>query len=128
MFSVEGPKGVWTFPIRGPKPPRQQPQGLPWVSSLARRARPEGPGEHSPGFTLGNSPPPELSPEGAIRYGVRIPSPFRAKRLYRLTQGKPWAKLSCPFGAGSRGRMTGAKQMQGGTSYLRSDGTSTYLR
>jgi hypothetical protein len=25
--------------------------------------------------------------------------PFRAKRLYRLTQGKPWAMFSCPFGA-----------------------------
>jgi hypothetical protein len=30
----------------------------------------------------------------------RLPSPFRAKRLFCLTQGKPWAKFSCPFGAG----------------------------
>jgi hypothetical protein len=61
-------------------------QGLPWVSS-----------------------PRGMSPEGAGRYGenrprafepdrVHISSPFRANRLFRLTQGKPWAKLSCPFG------------------------------
>jgi hypothetical protein len=74
-------------------------QGLPWVIS-----------------------PTRISPEGATRYGenrfrtlepdrVRISSPFRAKRLFRLTQGKPWAKLSCPFGAGPSGRMTGAKHI-----------------
>jgi hypothetical protein len=33
-----------------------------------------------------------------------------ARSLVRLTQGKPWAKLSCPFGAGPSGRMAGAKQ------------------
>jgi hypothetical protein len=62
-------------------------QGLPWVKS-----------------------PTGMCPEGADRYGgkrlrtfepdrVHIPSPFRAKRLFWLTQGKPWAKLFCPFGA-----------------------------
>jgi hypothetical protein len=69
-------------------------QGLPWVNS-----------------------PTGVSPEGAGRYSenrlrtfepdrVRISSPFsfRAKRLFRVTQGKPWAKLSCPFGAGPSGR------------------------
>jgi hypothetical protein len=71
-------------------------QGLPWVI-----------------------PPTRISPEGATRHGEnrlqafkpdreRISSPFRAKRLFRLTQGKPWAKVSCPFGAGPSGRMTGA--------------------
>jgi hypothetical protein len=74
-------------------------QGLPWVN-----------------FPTG------VSPEGAGRYGgnrlqtfeperVRISSPFRAKRLFRVTQGKPWAKLSCPFGAGPLGRMTDAKHI-----------------
>jgi hypothetical protein len=68
-------------------------QGLPWVIA-----------------------PTHISPEGAIRYGgnrlrtfepdrVRISSPFRAKRFYRLTQGKPGAKLSCRFGAGPSGSM-----------------------
>ena len=62
-------------------------QGLPWVI-----------------------PPPELALKGAAKCGenrfqtleqdrMRISSPFRAKRLFCLTQGKPWAKLSCPFGA-----------------------------
>jgi hypothetical protein len=63
-----------------------------------------------------------MSPEGAGRYGGnrlrtygldRVhSSPFRAKRLFRLTQGKPWAKFSCPFGAG---RLTDAKQIPGTT-------------
>jgi hypothetical protein len=68
-------------------------QGLPWVNS-----------------------PTGVSPEGVVRCGgnrlqtfepdrVRISSPFRAQRLFRVTQGKPWAKLSCPFGAGPSGRM-----------------------
>jgi hypothetical protein len=75
-------------------------QGLPWVDS-----------------------PTGMSPEGAGRYGGnrlrtygldRVhSSPFRAKRLFRLTQGKPWAKFSCPFGAG---RLTDAKQIR--TAYL----------
>jgi hypothetical protein len=54
-------------------------------------------------------PSTRISPEGAIGYGekrlptfesdrVRSTSPFRAKRLFRLTQGEPWAKLSCPSG------------------------------
>jgi hypothetical protein len=65
-------------------------QGLPWVTPLTR-----------------------ISPEGATRYGenrcrifepdrVLVSSPFRAKRLYRLTQGKPWAKLSWPVGPKTR--------------------------
>jgi hypothetical protein len=75
-------------------------QGLPWVIASTR-----------------------ISPEGAIRYGedrlrtvepdrVRISSSFRAKCLYRLTQGKPWAKLSCPSGADPSGRMTSAEHMR----------------
>jgi hypothetical protein len=87
------------FPFRGPKWPRKL----------------------SPGFTLGNSSHP-IRPEGATRYGenrlrtfepdrVRSSCPFTAKRLFRLTQGKPWAKLSCPFGAFLSGRMTGAKHI-----------------
>ncbi len=64
-----------------------------------------------------------IGSEGATRYGehrlqtfepdrVPISSSFRAKRLFRLNQGKSWAKLSCPFGAGPSGRMTGAKLIQ----------------
>jgi hypothetical protein len=76
-------------------------QGLPWLN-----------------------PPTGMSPEGAARYGgnrlrtsglerVHISSPFRAKRLFRLTQGKPWAKLSCPFGAGLSGPKTDATPIPG---------------
>jgi hypothetical protein len=75
-------------------------QGLPWVSS-----------------------PRGMSPEGAGRYGenrlrafqpdrLHISSPFRANRLFRLTQGKPWAELSCPFGVGPAGRMTIANHIR----------------
>jgi hypothetical protein len=75
-------------------------QGLPWVNSLSG-----------------------MSPEGAGRYGenwlrafepdcVHISSPFSAKRLFRLTQGKPWAKLSCPFGARPSGGMTSANHIR----------------
>jgi hypothetical protein len=75
-------------------------QGLPWVNS-----------------------PSGMSPEGAGRYGekwlrtfepdrVHISSPFRANRLFRLTQGKPWANLSCPFGAGPSGSMTIANHIR----------------
>ncbi len=32
----------------------------------------------------------------------------------RLTQGKPWAKPSCPFGAGPSGRTNDAKQLNPG--------------
>ena len=71
---------------------------------------------------MGNSPS-RISPEGVTRYGdnrlrtfepdrVRNSSPFRAKRLFRLTQGKPWAKLSCPFGEGPWGRIIGDKYMR----------------
>ena len=56
--------------------------------------------------------PTRICPEGAARYGVRISSPFRAKRFSGLTQGKPWAKLSCPYGAGPSGCMTGAKHIR----------------
>jgi hypothetical protein len=74
-------------------------QGLPWVIT-----------------------PTRISSEGTTRHGdkqlgtfepdrVRISSPFGARRLYHLTQGKPWAKLSCPFGAGLSGRVTGAKRI-----------------
>jgi hypothetical protein len=70
---------------------------------------PKWPKERSPGFTLGGSPHPN-SPEGATRYGdnrlgkfepfrVRVSGPFRAKRYFRLTQGKPWAKLFWPLRA-----------------------------
>ena len=82
---------------------------------------PKGQEKHSPGFTLGNCPHPNC-PEGATRYvdnrvqtfepdRRRISGPFRAKRLSGLTQGKPWAKLSCPYGAGPSGCMTGAKHI-----------------
>jgi len=71
-------------------------QGLPWVIA-----------------------PTRICPEGATRYVEnrlqtfepdrrRISGPYRAKRISGLTQGKPWAKLSCPYGAGPSGCMTGA--------------------
>jgi hypothetical protein len=92
---AEGPV-IWIFPIFGPKRPIK----------------------HSPEFTLGNFLI-QISPERAVRYGenrlqaaeldrLHISSPFRAKRVFWLTQGKPWAKLSCPFGAG---RIIGAKHI-----------------
>jgi len=48
------------FPIRGPKRPREHSPNLYVFSAghTARRARPEGARELSPGFTLGNSPHP----------------------------------------------------------------------
>ena len=70
-------------------------QGLPWVIPTTR-----------------------ISPEGAAKCGENRLRPFRAKRLFRLTQGKPWAKLSCPSGAAPSGRMTGAKHILGFTSGL----------
>jgi len=87
--------------VCGPKGHESIAQSLPWVI-----------------------PPNRISPEGAIRYGenrprtfesdrVRIYSPFRAKRLFWLTQGKPWAKLSCPSGAEPSVRITDAKQISG---------------
>jgi hypothetical protein len=85
-----GCRNGWVF---GPKGHGRIAQGLPWVIAPIR-----------------------ISPEGATSFGknririvkphcVGISSPFRAKRLYRLTQGKPWAKLSYPFGAGPLGRV-----------------------
>jgi hypothetical protein len=95
------PKGpvIWTFPICGPK----------W------------PIKHSPGFTLGNSPT-RISPEGATRYGenrlrtfepnrVRISSPFRALRLFRLTRVNPGLCFIAPSGRSS-GRMIDAIQIR----------------
>jgi len=77
----------------GPKGQGNLAQGLPWVSQKN-----------------------VFSPEGALRRechncGQRnvlaVPSgPLRASSLGNLTQGRPWAKLSCPFGAGPSVRMT----------------------
>jgi hypothetical protein len=66
-------------------------------------------------FYPGLIPLTGMSPEGADKYGenrlrtfepdrVRISSLFRAKAYFRLTQGKPWAVLSCPFGAAPSGQ------------------------
>jgi hypothetical protein len=44
--------------------------------------------------------------------GSLLAGPFRAKRLFPLTLGKPWAKLYCPFGAGPSGHKAGANQIQ----------------
>jgi hypothetical protein len=73
-------------------------QGLPWVSQQDVLC-PEG----AKGIEMcGRS---DLKPILAVPSG-----PFRA---YcgggKFTQGKPWAKLSCPFGAGPPGRMIRAK-------------------
>jgi hypothetical protein len=111
QMNLYGPKGqedkvtqakAWfvVSVVCGPKGHESIAQGLPWVIH-----------------------PNRISPEGATRYGenrprtfepdrVRISSPFRAKRFFWLTQGKPWAKLSCPFGAEPSGRITDAKQTQ----------------
>ena len=83
---------------------------------------PKGQGSIAQGLLWVNFPT-RISPEGAAKYGenrlrrfepdrVRISSPFRAKRLFLPTQGKPWAKLSCPFGADPPGRLTDAKHIQ----------------
>ena len=63
---------------------------------------PEWPRKFSQGFP-GETPSPCISFEGTelARIGspifepdrLRISSPFRAQRLFRLTQGKPWAKF-----------------------------------
>jgi hypothetical protein len=80
-------------------------------------AGPKRPKEHSPGFTPGLpwvSPPTGISPEGAARYcenRLRTFAPDRGRVLapsgrnvyFTPTQGKPWAKLSCPFRAGPFG-------------------------
>src|ERR1700722_9880973 len=92
---------------------------------------PKRPRERSPGFTLGN-PASRISPEGATRNDenrfrtcepdrARISGPFRAKRLFRFTQGKPWAILCGPFGASPLGRMSDAKRIL----YLGSSGPPT---
>jgi hypothetical protein len=102
----------------GPAPKGQESiaQGLPWVI-----------------------PPTRISPEGANRHGenwlrtfeldrVHSPSPFRANRLFRLTQGKPWAMLSWPLRATERKRpnsigLNDAKHIQEQAS---PDGSLTY--
>jgi hypothetical protein len=96
-----GPREIERFQAMARSGQESIAQGLPWVI-----------------------PPTRIGPEGATRSGenrvqtfepdcVRVSSPFRAKRLFWLTQGKPWAKLSCPFGAGPSGRVTGAKHTPG---------------
>jgi hypothetical protein len=94
---------TWRYPRRFFGGPRScGPEGL----ALKR------PREHSPRFTLGNSPA-RISPEGATRHGenrlrtfepdrMRISSPFRAKRLFRVTQGKPWYVFSADYMARRR--------------------------
>ena len=69
---------------------------------------PEGAEELSPGFTLGfwfNAGGPEGAPakEASRNISRNAGGPFRAKRLFPLTQGKPWAKFFSPFGAGPFG-------------------------
>src|SRR5271154_6641178 len=67
-------------------------------------------------------PPPKLAlkgPLGSARIGSEslnwiacaVLAPSGRNVLCRLTQGKPWAKLSCPCGAGASGRMTAAKHI-----------------
>jgi hypothetical protein len=75
-------------------------QGLPWVNSPGGMSF-EGAGRHSENRLQAFEPD-----------RVHISSPFRADRLFRLTQGKPWAKLSCPFGACPPGRMIGANHLR----------------
>ena len=75
-------------------------QGLPWVSFLT------GMGHEGAGSDGGN----RLRTFDPDR--VHVSSPFRAKRLFWLTQGKPWAKLSCPFGAWPSGCPIGARHTQ----------------
>jgi hypothetical protein len=55
----------------GPKWPKKQVWGLYGVCP-GSHLWPEGPGEHSPGFTLGNSPPPELALKGPPGTGCAI--------------------------------------------------------
>jgi hypothetical protein len=71
----------------GPKGQESLAQGLPWVTSPAGLS-PEGAG---------------MNVENRLRTSeldrVHISSPFRADRLFCLTQGKPWAMLSWPLRA-----------------------------
>jgi hypothetical protein len=83
------------------------------ISRGADGLRPEGARELSRGFALGKLPLSKTPPcRGGGRESanqpfimmffddrVRNSSPFRAWRCNTKTQGKPWAKLSCPFGA-----------------------------
>ena len=81
------------------------------LDQILPRPEAEGAREHrSPGFTLGNYPIGGRSESGAriqqrhravFLYSVRLRfcRPFRAHRNKQHTQGKPWAMLSCPFGA-----------------------------
>ena len=99
-LASHGPKELGPFHSVARSGQESIAQGLPWVV-----------------------PRHPIGPEGATRPGenrlrtfephrVCSSCPFRAKRLFRLTQGKPWAKVSCPFGAGLSGRRTGAKHGQ----------------
>jgi hypothetical protein len=66
-------------------------------------AWPEGPGEHSPGFTLGNPCKRDEALKGLAFWDVPpgclvSGRPFRASGDKPKTQDKPWAMLSGPFG------------------------------
>jgi hypothetical protein len=70
----------------GPKGQENLAQGLPWVSQK-KMLSPEG----APGRECLSHDPKAIL---ASWYG-----PFRADPVGNLTQGKPWAKFSWPFGS-----------------------------
>jgi hypothetical protein len=79
------------MPPEGADPKGQESlaQGLPWVLPPAELARKGPPGTARIGSDLLN------------RIACAFLAPSRRNTYFRLTQGESWAKLSCPFGAGS---------------------------
>ena len=74
--------------IRAPKGLENIAEGSPW-ETIPLAGRPEG------GARI------EQRHRPVFLYSVRLRfcRPFRAHRNKQHTQGKPWAMLSCPFGA-----------------------------
>ena len=61
-----------------------------WLAPYGESVARSGQNSLAQGFTLGNSPQPELALKGPERWLAQaFSSPFRAKRLFWLTQGKP---------------------------------------
>jgi hypothetical protein len=95
--------------IRGPKWPKEHSpgftQGLPWVDSSTEPS-PEGAGadigsKRSERIACRFWPLQHLQPggPGVIHERRNVVAPCEGKRLFSVTQGKPWAELFCPCGA-----------------------------
>ena len=85
LTRLPSPKTLLTiliFSIRNSEQPESLAQGLPWVLGLSPEALKGAPLTRRPGNQSRNA--------GA---------PSGLATLKRVSQGKPWAKFSCPFGA-----------------------------